>query len=369
MLPLLLGVALLPAADPLDEIGAEVHAAIARQELPGAVVLILKDDRVIFRKAFGHRSVIPGQPPVPMTADTVFDLASLTKPIATASAIILLNEHGKLTLDDPVAKHWPAFAANGKEQVTIAQCLLHTSGLTPDNALADYRDGRDKALERVAGLKLDALASTRLRYSDVGYVVLGHLVERLSGLSLDRFATDNLFKPLAMNDTSFLPPEALRGRCAPTTQVSGKWLTGMVHDSRARLMGGVAGHAGLFGTADDLAVFARMLLAGGELKGRRVLRAESVELLTKPRPVPGGFRTYGWDVDTAYSGNRGSVFPRAGGFGHTGFTGTSIWADRASKAVVIFLSNRVHPDEKKGNVNKLRGTVATLAARAIGAVK
>jgi serine-type D-Ala-D-Ala carboxypeptidase len=346
-----------------SKIDSAVNDAIARNELPGAVVLVLHQDKVVFRQAYGYRAVQPEK--VKMTADTIFDLASLTKPIATATSIFILLEEGKLKLDDPVAKHWPEFAANGKDKVTIEHCLLHVSGLTADNPLSDYAEGPETAWERIGALKLEAAPGSRFRYSDVGFMVLGHLVEKLSGQRLQLFAARKIFQPLEIGDTHFNiePPQIDRG--APTTREDGKWLVGAVHDPRARKLGGAAGHAGLFSMVDDLAVFCRMLLHGGELNGKRILKAESVKLMTEPCAVPGGKRTRGWDCDTAFSSNRGTVFPKGTSFGHTGFTGTSIWIDPASETAVIFLSNRVHPDGK-GNVTRLRGVVATLAAQALG---
>ncbi len=363
-----------PAADParFAKVDEAVAAALKRGDCPGAVVLVVHGDEVVYRRAYGDRAVQPEKEP--MTADTVFDMASLTKPVATATSVMILVEQGKLRFDDKVARHWPAFAANGKEGVTVEHLLLHTSGLTADNALADYQDGREKALERVAGLKLEAPPGTRFRYSDVGFIVLGELVERVSGHPVDRFARQHVFEPLKMTDATFKPGPELRRRVAPTGKRDGKVIRGEVHDPRAHLLGGVAGHAGLFATADDLARYCRMLLRGGELDGVRVLKPETVRLFTEPREVPAAgkpadpprkwFRSRGWDVDTSFSGQRGEGFTRGEGYGHTGFTGTSVWVDPASKTAVILLTNRVHPDDK-GNVTQLRREVSTAVAAAV----
>jgi CubicO group peptidase (beta-lactamase class C family) len=350
-------------AERLARIDAVVNRAIDRGQLPGAVVLILHRGEVVYRKAFGRRSIRPT--PVPMTADTVFDLASLTKPLATATSVFVLVEQGKLSLSDPVAKHWPAFAENGKDRITIEQLLLHTGGLSSVNPVADYAKGRDQALREICRLKPKTAPGTRFAYSDIGYIVLGEVVARVGGMPLDRFAHKHLFGPLGMMDTTFRPGPELRKRIAPTTEREGKWLIGEVHDPRAHRLGGVAGHAGLFSTADDLAVFVRMLFDKGTHVRHRVLAPATVRALTTPCRVPGGLRTPGWDVDTAYSGNRGDLFVRGRGFGHTGFTGTSIWVDPDSATAVILLTNRVHPDGK-GDVRRLRRQVATLAAAAIG---
>src|SRR5688572_22242242 len=228
----------------LAKIDGAVAGAIDRGELPGAVVVVVHEDKVVFRKAYGHRAVKPEK--VPMTADAVFDMASLTKPVATATSVMLLIEQGKLVPSDLVSKHWPAFAHNGKDKVTVEHLLLHTSGLIPDNAIGDYADGRAKAIENVAALKLESPAGERFRYSDVGFIVLGELVERVGGLPVDRYAKKHVFDPLKMTDTGFTPGDELKKRVAPTGLRDTKIILGEVHDPRAFRMGGVAGHAGLF---------------------------------------------------------------------------------------------------------------------------
>jgi CubicO group peptidase (beta-lactamase class C family) len=350
------------AAERLERIDDAMREAIDRGDCAGAVVLIVHDGRVVWRKAYGLRARQPAQ--VPMTADTVFDLASLTKPVATATSAMLLVEQGKLRLTDRVADHLPAFGQKGKDRITVENLLLHTGGLIADNPEADYHDGREKALERIHALTPLAAPGERFVYSDVSFIVLGELVEKLSGKSLADFAAANVFTPLGMNETGFRPGEKLKERTAPTVKRQDRWLIGEVHDPRANALGGVAGHAGLFSTADDLANYARMLLDGGSYNGKRVLQAETVRLMTTARNVPGGQRAYGWDVATSYSANRGTGFARGQGFGHTGFTGTSLWIDPPSTTAVIFLSSRLHPDGK-GNVNRLRGQIATLAAEAL----
>jgi uncharacterized protein YbbC (DUF1343 family)/CubicO group peptidase (beta-lactamase class C family) len=362
----LLAAGLAGAADfHLDEprLDAVMRQALDRRELPGAVVLIVHGDRVVFRKAYGLRSRKPAE--TPMTVDTVFDLASLTKPLATATSVMLLVEQGKLRLADRATDYLPDFGRHGKDKITLEHLLLHTSGLIADNPVADYGDGREKALERINDLKPLAEPGARFVYSDLNFIVLGEVVGRVAGVPLDEFARTHIFEPLGMKETTFRPQGALRERAAPTEARDGRFEPGVVHDPRAHALGGVAGHAGLFSTADDLAIFARMLLRGGTVDGHRLLARETLRTMTTPRPVPRGLRAYGWDVDTSYSKNRGDLFPHDRGFGHTGFTGTSIWVDPDSDTVVIFLSNRVHPDGK-GNVTRLRGQVATLAAAAVG---
>ncbi len=347
--------------DRLSAIDSAVESAIQKASCPGAVVVVLHDDQMVYRKAFGHRQLVPSK--VPMTLDTVFDLASLTKPIATGTAVMLLIEQGKLRTSDLVSKHWPEFAANGKDQVTIEHCLLHTSGLTADNSIKDYVGTRAEMLNRIAALKLEAPPGTRFRYSDVGFIVLGELVARISGQSLDAFVGREIAKPLVLNPTGFQLPKELP--FAPTGMRDGKVIAGEVHDPRSYALGGVAGHAGLFSTADDLTRYCRMLLNGGELDRTQVLRSRTVELFTKPRAVPGGLRSYGWDVDTGFSSPCGDFFRPGTGYGHTGFTGTSIWIDPPTKTAIIILTNRLHPDEKKGNVTELRRQIGSIVASAL----
>ncbi len=228
---LLLAIGLHAESPNFTAIDTAVNDAVARGELPGAVVLILHRDKIVYRQAFGLRAKQPAHET--MTADTIFDLASLTKPIATATSIFILLERGKLKLGDRVAQYWPEFAANGKDKVTIEHCLLHISGLIPDNPLGDYEGGKAKAFERIAALKLQTPPGTKFRYSDVGFIVLGNLVERISGMSLDEFARKNIFEPLRLKETAFRPKFA-KGRFAPTQKAGEIWLRGVVHDPRSQ---------------------------------------------------------------------------------------------------------------------------------------
>jgi len=348
-------------ADRLARIDDVMRDALKQGKLPGAVVVVARQGKIVWRKPYGLRAQKPAEEA--MTLDTVFDLASLTKPLATAASVMVLVEQGKLRLTDRVAEHIPAFGANGKERITVEQLLLHVSGLEADNALADYADGPARALERIHQLKPKAAPGSRFTYSDVGFIVLGELVERVGGKPLDQWSREHIFAPLGLKETGFRPRAELRERSAPTEQRDGRWLRGEVHDPRAARLGGVAGDAGLFGTADEIAVLAQAFLGQGEVGGKRILSAAMVRRMTTPQQVPGGLRALGWDVQTAFSANRGTVFGPTS-YGHTGFTGTSIWIDPVSRTLVVFLSNRVHPDGK-GDVKRLRGQVATAAAAAI----
>lgn len=346
-------------AEKLAQIDAIVARGLEQKQMPGCVVLVGRSGKVAWLKAYGEK-----QEGVPMTADTVFDLASLTKPIATATAVMKLVEEGKLDVSAPVARYLPEFAANGKENITLAHLLTHQGGLIADNALRDYQDGADKAWERIFALKPLAAPEERFIYSDVGFEVLGKIVERTSGQDLNQFTRQAIFEPLGMDATTYLPGEALRQRAAPTQRRNDAWMQGEVHDPRAYLLGGIAGHAGLFSTAEDLAVYAQMLLGKGEYGGVRVLKDETVAMMIEPRRVAGGGRrSYGWDVRTGYSSNRGQgLSDRA--FGHGGFTGTVLWIDPQLDLFYVFLSNRVHPDGK-GSVNRLAGEIGTVVAGAV----
>ena len=347
--------------DRLDAIDRVVAGGIERGELPGCVVLIGRRGGVVWRRAYGSRAVEPAAEP--MTPGTRFDLASLTKPLATAACVMKLAEEGRLDPHAPVADRLPAFGARGKGAITPAHLLTHTAGLIADNPLSDYAAGPDAAWAAVCDLAPLAAPGERFVYSDVGFLVLGKLVERVAGEPLDEFAAATFYEPLGMTRTGFNPPAGVRGEVAPTERRGGRWLRGEVHDPRAAALGGVAGHAGLFAPADDLGRFARMLLGKGELDGVRVLKADTVRRWTAPRPVPGGTRAYGWDVRSAYSGNRGDLFTGSA-FGHGGFTGTALWADPGADLFVVFLSSRLHPDGR-GSVNRLIARVNTLAAAAV----
>src|SRR4051812_27787751 len=326
----------------LAQIDREIELAIAEQKLPGAVIWI-EHGAGHYHKAYGDRALAPAAEP--MTKDTIFDLASLTKVVATTPAIMLLIERGQVKLDEPAATYIPEFKANGKEQITVRHLLTHVSGLAPDVPLSSPWSGYAKGIELACAEKPINPAGTFFRYSDINFLVLGEIVHGVSGKTLDAFVQSELFEPLKMSDTGFLPAKS--SRIAPTEREkdSTQFLRGQVHDPTARRMGGVAGHAGLFSTAADLARYARMLLNQGELEGVRIFKPATVKLMTSvqsPAPVEAR-RGLGWDIDSGYSRPRGDVFP-LGSYGHTGFTGTSLWIDPFSRTFWIFLSNRVHPD-------------------------
>jgi uncharacterized protein YbbC (DUF1343 family)/CubicO group peptidase (beta-lactamase class C family) len=357
----------------LNPIRQLVADAIAARQIPGAVVVVGSRDRVVFREAFGHRALVPE--PEPMTADTIFDMASLTKVMATTPAIMLLVEQGRLGLDDSVARHLPELDRYGKGRISVRHLLTHTSGLRAGLDLSLPFAGRDGALQLAADEVLEDTPGSRFIYSDINFVLLGEIVARASGESLDRFAAARLFEPLAMRHTLFLPPAEMHDRIAPTERCdplaaacpgdSRSILRGVVHDPTARRMGGVAGSAGLFSTADDAARFCRMILNGGVLDGTRVLGTLSVRLMTHPAlpdTMP-NVRGLGWDVDSVFASVRGDLLP-VGSFGHTGWTGTSLWIDPATATFVVLLSNRGHPDGS-GDVRELRERIANVVGAAV----
>jgi uncharacterized protein YbbC (DUF1343 family)/CubicO group peptidase (beta-lactamase class C family) len=343
----------------LEGIKEIVEESIEQKKIPGAVVLVLNQGKIVYKQAFGNKSLYPSTEP--MTTDTIFDLASLTKPIATGTSIFKLVEAGKLRLSDKAKLHLPELTEPAWEAITLEHLLTHTSGLPAGNASSDYKEGITQSIKKINNLKLLAPPGERFTYSDIGFIMLGEIVQRTSGRLLDQFSRDEIFLPLGMKETGYNPSETLKPRIAPTQKEKEIMLRGVVHDPRARLLNGIAGHAGLFSTVDDLALYCAMILNASNSK---VLSHASIRTMTQARAVPNGWRTFGWDCDTAFSSNRGELFPKGSTFGHTGFTGTSIWFDPASQTAVIFLSNRVHP-EGKGDATPVRNKVATIVASAL----
>jgi len=346
-----------------------VEEAIRENRLPGAVILIGRHQQVLYRKAFGFRAVVPALEP--MTVDTAFDLASLTKVVATTPSIMKLIEAGRISLEDPVARYIPNFERHGKSNITVRHLLTHMSGLRPGLNPALQWKGYRAAIEQIVDDVPVTAPGERIVYSDLNFILLGEIVRRVSGMSLDRFAHDHFYQPLGMRDTMFKPPAFMQSRIAPTERCSngfqpcggpdGTMLRGKVHDPAARRMGGVAGHAGLFSTADDLAIFCRMMLGAGALGQIRVLTPTTIDTMLSPStPLNDGYiRALGWSLDTTCNDceEKHSALP----FDHSGFTGTKLWLDPASGLYVIFLSSRLHPDGQ-GDVFDLRENVITIAA-------
>ncbi|MGB7294556.1 MAG: serine hydrolase domain-containing protein [Candidatus Aminicenantales bacterium] len=351
-----------------------IDEAIARKDFPGAVILIGRKGKTVFRKAYGECQWVPERRPMDETM--IFDLASITKPVATATSFLILVEDGRISLDEKVKDYVPGFAPyidpSGKpgEDARIWHLLTHTSGLPPyaDAAAVEAELGRPcttaQLVRYIAGLARTDPPGTAFHYSCLGYITLAHILKTVSGQDIAAFSEERIFKPLKMKHTFFTPPEKFRSICVPTEVVDKKPLSGIVHDPLARLQGGVSGNAGLFSTADDLAIFAGMLLAKGTYKGVRILSPLAVERMTTVwNKAPFAGRGLGWDLDSAYSTNRGDLFgPHS--YGHTGYTGTSIWIDPNTETHIIFLTNRVHPEDK-GAIIALRSRVANVVAASL----
>jgi uncharacterized protein YbbC (DUF1343 family)/CubicO group peptidase (beta-lactamase class C family) len=393
-----------PAFQPekLVEMDTAIIEAVADHQCPGAV-LWLERNGVAYHKAYGKRALAPTEEP--MTEDTIFDAASLTKIVACTPAVMLLIERGQIELEKHVQTYIPEFKGDGKDTITIRQLLTHTSGLRPDISTRPVWSGYDTAIRMACAEKLLTAPGTAFRYSDINFFLLGEVVRRVSGVKLDEFVEREVYRPLKMIDTGFRPittadvtdataaasgrkipatpsdgaktrvaipadasaPDgsALVARMAPTEKIDDRFLRGVVHDPTARYMGGVAGHAGLFTTAADLARYARMLLNLGELDGVRLFKPDTVRLMTSVQSPENirARRGLGWDIDSGYSRPRGKIFP-LGSYGHTGFTGTALWIDPFSKTFWILLSNRVHPDGT-GSILSLQAALANLAAESV----
>ena len=341
----------------LKNIDTQVNLALDEGQFAGCVVAIGNHEGIAYLKAFGNRQIEPT--PLPMQTNTLFDLASLTKPIATATSVMQLVEQGKIRLNDPLSKHLKDLSGEGTNKITIEQLLTHQAGYIPDNSIEDYQHGIEEAWQRLLALRPENEPGTKFVYSDVGFELLGLLIERISGQKQNEYVKQNIFAPLDMQNTGYLPNKELRKNVAVTEQREGRWMVGEVHDPRAYKLGGVAGHAGLFSTAEDLSRYAMAMLQSGELKGKRILSPYAIQEMIRPRKIDTSWRTAGWDSLSGYSSNRGELMSHQA-FGHGGFTGTGIWIDPTRDLFVIFLSNRLHPDGK-GNVNPLIGRIGSIA--------
>ncbi len=353
----------------LKKIDAVIEKTIRQGKTPGGVFW-LEHKGEVYTKAYGYASL---EPKIAFaTVDTLYDSASLTKVMATAPAIMLLMERGQIELDALVQDYLENFANGGKETITVRHLLTHTSGLRPGidhtievDGIQEEWTGYETAIGLAKAEKVQHVPGTEFIYSDINYILLGEIIERLSGVPLQDFTRTEIFEPLGMSDTGYLPSPELIERIAPTKWVDGKMLRGIANNPICRKTGGIHGHAGIFTTAPDLAKFARMILNKGELDSFRLLQPETIELMTSIQTPENmeAKRGLGWDIDSSYSGQRGSVFP-IGGFGHTGFAGPSLWIDPFSQTIIIFMTNRIHPDGT-GDVRELRRQLGTLSAEAL----
>jgi CubicO group peptidase (beta-lactamase class C family) len=351
-----------------------ITEAIDRRDLPGAVILVVRKGKTVWRKAFGHSQWIPEL--APMNVSNIFDIASMTKPVATATSIMMLVEQGRFRLWDKVTDFVPEFVAftdeEGKlgEDARLWHLLTHTSGLPPYTDAEDLKDkyGYPITLEsmtdHIAHLEKLNAPGEAFHYTCLGFITLSYILKKVTGKTIDQFAKENIFEPLRMDHTFYTPAEKFLPRCVPTQVYDGKPLKGVVHDPLARLLGGVSGNAGLFSTADDLAIFAKMMLNHGSYNGKRILGPLAVDRMTEIyRIADFAGRGLGWDLESSYSTNQGDLFgPNA--FGHTGYTGTSLIIDPETETIVIFLTNSVHPDDK-GNIVSMRSRVANVVAGSI----
>ncbi|MFC0134901.1 serine hydrolase domain-containing protein [Massilia eurypsychrophila] len=346
----------------LADIDRAIGAVVATRGMPGAVFHLERNGER-YQRAYGRLSYDDGAAAV--APATVFDAASLTKVLATAPSVLLLAEAGKLDLEAPLARYFPECGGNGKDGMTVRHLLTHNSGLPAGLPALPAWEGTAAAQELACARRVTDAPGAAFRYSDVNYILLGNLVQRVSGMPLDEFAQRHIFTPLRMHQTGYLPLARIDAAAiAPTQRGAAGVLQGVVHDPTARRMRGVAGSAGVFTSAGDVARFARMLLAGGELDGTRILSADSVRLMTTVQSPPGlaQLRGMGMDIDSPFARPRGELFP-IGSFGHTGFTGCILWIDPRSGTFYVFLSNRVYPDDKS-NILSLYGRLGTLAAQA-----
>jgi CubicO group peptidase (beta-lactamase class C family) len=351
-----------------------MREALERKDFPGAVLLVTRRGKTVYRKAFGQSQWLPE--PKPMSVDMIFDLASVTKPVATATSIMILVERGRIRLWDKVKDFLPDFVPYIKEKgipgedARLWHLLTHTSGLPPytDPKEAEKRLGNpcltEDLVKLIACIPKETPAGKQFTYSCLNYITLAWIAKKVTGQTIAEFADENIFKPLGMTRTFYKPQAPFIDQCVPTQVVDGVALRGVVHDPLARLQGGISGNAGLFSTADDLAVFAQMMLRSGEWKGVRILSPLTVERMAELFPeVSESGRGLGWDLTSDYGTVRGDLFGY-NSYGHSGYTGTSVWIDPETQTAVVFLTNRVHPDDK-GDIISMRSKVANVVAASI----
>jgi CubicO group peptidase (beta-lactamase class C family) len=341
------------------EIDRLMEKAINSGLIAGGVVVVGNHDGVLLQRAYGKTSLEPAAGLV--TTDTIFDLASLTKVIATAPAVLKLAEEGRLSLVDPLTRWFPEFSGRGKDDLLVVNLLTHTSGL--DDFSLSSVNPLQSAVEGAAAQTLKGEVGSRFKYADINFILLAEMVRRVTGAGLDLYAATSFYRPLAMKDTAFNPSGESAQRCAPTLSADSVPLAGQVQDYLARQLGGVAGHAGLFSTGADLALFCRMLLSKGKLNGKRVLSERAISQMTAPYFSRGGavIRGLGWDIESPYSAPKGVGFSRES-FGHTGYSGSSVWIDPLTDTFVILLTSRLEY-RNSNELRKLRSNLSTLAAQ------
>ncbi|MBD3399746.1 MAG: serine hydrolase [Candidatus Coatesbacteria bacterium] len=355
----------------LDRVDGLIEELIDAGRMPGAVLLVARRGAIVKRAAYGWAELEPERRP--MAPDTLFDLASLTKVVATSTAVMMLVERGEFRLDQPVSYYLPAFAEKGKADITIRQLLTHQSGLPAWRDFSKTATDSDSVVDEICAIEPKYAPGVRYLYSDLNMIILGELIRRIDGRTLDEFCSAEIFAPLGMRRTGFNPAPELAATAAATTESAerpevpeGTMLVGRVHDENAALMGGIAGHAGLFSTADDLAVFAQMMLSGGVYGETRLLSPVTVETMTAQHLQVNSTvrRGLGWDLHSSEYCTAGDLLSLES-YGHTGFTGTSLWIDPAHELVIILLTNRVHPDGRSRAFNEVRARVHNVVAASI----
>jgi CubicO group peptidase (beta-lactamase class C family) len=351
---LLLAANEVPVTNRFSTIDLLLDRAISEKMIAGGVVVIGNHDGILSTSARGQLTTTAGAPP--LTERTIFDLASLTKVIATTPAVMKLVDEGRVNLSDPLSRWFPEFAAAGNPEITVLNLLTHTSGLEDITVSSDQ--SMQSAITKAAAQRYQQRLGNHFHYADINFILLGELVRRVSGETLDAFCQEQIYGPLGTQQTMFLPPPELDATIAPTSGSVG----GVVQDPNARRLGGVAGHAGLFSSAYDLSRYARLLLGGGVLDDRRILSEQVVARMTTPYFCNNGQvkRGLGWDINSPFSAPKGSFFSDAS-FGHTGYSGSSIWIDPRQDLFVILLTRRVNYSDTR-TFNQLRRDVSTIAS-------
>lgn len=330
-----------------------INKAIDEQTFPGAVLLVWKDDNILYEKPYGRFTYNDNSQKV--TLKTLFDLASVTKVVATTTATKICIDRNLFSLDDKVVKYIPEFGVNKKENITIRNLLLHNSGLPAWKKFYEENLDKEGVLLNIFYSELDYETGTKMVYSDLGIITLGKIIEKVSGLTLDEFCKKEIFGPLEMFSTFFNLADSLKNICAPT-ELDNYWrnrqLQGEVHDETSSMLGGVAGHAGLFSTANDLSKFMSMIMNKGRYKNKQLIKKETIELFIKKQSDQSS-RGLGWDTKSEKGSSAGNLFS-SNSFGHTGYTGTSIWADPERNLFVVFLTNRVYPSRENTKIISFR---------------
>lgn len=345
-----------------DTVRALLTKAVRDSAFPGAIAVVGTRDGVLVESAAGHLDWAPSDVP---DASTLWDLASLTKVVALTSAMMLLVQERRIDLDAPVQRYVREWEGPGKSAVTVRHLLTHSSGLPSWRPLYKEAETREQALDLTVRTPLDTAPGARMVYSDLGAILLGQIVVRVTGEPFDRFVGRRVFEPLGMNDTRFRPPDSLRARIAPTEidPWRQRHLRGEVHDENAYALGGVSAHAGLFSTARDLVRLARMYLGGGTLDSKRLLGSDIISQFTTVQNTALSHRALGWETPNGSNSAGHLMSTRA--FGHTGFTGTSLWMDPANNLFVLLLSNRVNPTRERRGITTVRVALADAVLAAV----